>query len=150
MRLDEQAGRFRRAFEARAVMQASALGAEMDCSLEELARAHYVALEEAPVARLEDDAEWRPGVMAEAGVVVQYESRSYRAITPHLTQADWTPDITPSLWKREHEEFAPWYQPSGAHDAYMKGDRVTHLGGRWESTVDHNTWEPGIYGWKGV
>ena len=38
---------------------------------------------------------------------------------------------------------APWQQPSGAHDAYAKGDKVTHDGHTWTSTVDANVWEPG-------
>jgi len=40
-----------------------------------------------------------------------------------------------------------WVQPTGAHDAYQSGDRVTHAGQQWTSTVDSNTWEPGVYGW---
>lgn len=41
----------------------------------------------------------------------------------------------------------PWVQPTGAHDAYNTGDWVTHNGQTWESTVDANTWEPGVFGW---
>ena len=40
-----------------------------------------------------------------------------------------------------------WMQPTGAHDAYQKGDQVSHNGDTWTSTVDGNTWEPGVYGW---
>jgi len=36
-----------------------------------------------------------------------------------------------------------WEQPEGTHDAYKKGDRVTHSGVAWESTVDGNAYEPG-------
>jgi hypothetical protein len=32
----------------------------------------------------------------------------------------------------------------------MKGDRVTHNDQTWESTVDNNVWEPGVYGWQVV
>lgn len=42
---------------------------------------------------------------------------------------------------------APWVQPAGAHDAYGLGDRVTHDGSVWESTVDANVWAPGVHGW---
>lgn len=41
----------------------------------------------------------------------------------------------------------PWEQPLGAHDAYAKGDLVTHDGVRWVSTVTPNVWEPGVSGW---
>lgn len=44
----------------------------------------------------------------------------------------------------------PWAQPSGAHDAYVAGDEVEHQGKRWTSTVDANTWEPGVAGWREV
>lgn len=42
---------------------------------------------------------------------------------------------------------AAWVQPTGAGDAYQTGDRVTHNGQMWESSVDNNVWEPGVYGW---
>ena len=40
-----------------------------------------------------------------------------------------------------------WVQPTGAHDAYQKGDQVSHNGDTWTSTVAANVWEPGAYGW---
>lgn len=43
-----------------------------------------------------------------------------------------------------------WVQPTGAHDAYKKGDRVTYEGAAWASTVDANVWAPGVHGWKKV
>ena len=38
----------------------------------------------------------------------------------------------------------------GAHDAYNAGDKVSHGGKHWTSTVDSNVWEPGVYGWTEV
>lgn len=46
---------------------------------------------------------------------------------------------------------APAYkQPSGAHDAYKQGDRVTYNGNVYESTINGNVWSPDSYpqGWK--
>jgi hypothetical protein len=40
-----------------------------------------------------------------------------------------------------------WVQPTGAHDTYSVGSQVLHNGSTWESTVDNNSWEPGVYGW---
>ena len=40
-----------------------------------------------------------------------------------------------------------WVQPTGAHDAYQIGDLVTYQGQVWRSTVDNNSWPPGVYGW---
>ena len=78
----------------------------------------------------------------------QYNGKLYKCIQPHTTQADWTPDVTPALWVMVSlEEWPDWIQPTGAHDAYAKGDKVTHNSKKWTSDVDANTWEPGVYGW---
>jgi hypothetical protein len=37
-----------------------------------------------------------------------------------------------------------WVQPTGAQDAYQLGDRVTHNGQVWASTINANVWEPGV------
>ena len=59
--------------------------------------------------------------------------------------------MTPALWTAVSlDEYPAWVQPTGAHDAYSKGDKVTHNGKRWTSDVDNNTWEPGVYGWTEV
>ena len=49
-------------------------------------------------------------------------------------------------------DVAEWKQPTGAHDAYAKGDRVTFGGKVWESTIDGNVWSPAVYpaGWTEV
>lgn len=79
----------------------------------------------------------------------QYNGKLYRCVQAHTTQADWTPDKTPALWVEVSlDEFPEWKQPAGAHDAYKKGDKVTHNGKKWTSDVDANVWEPGVYGWS--
>ena len=45
------------------------------------------------------------------------------------------------------EGYSAWVQPVGSQDAYNIGDRVSHNGVNWESTVASNVWEPGVYGW---
>ena len=61
---------------------------------------------------------------------------------------DWTPDVAVSLFTRVSlAEIPEWVQPTGAQDAYMKGDKVHCDGQTWVSTVDNNTWKPGVYGW---
>lgn len=72
----------------------------------------------------------------------------------------WSPDAYPQGWKLDGEGSGPeepeepggetyseWKQPTGAHDAYSKGDKVSHNGKNWVSDVDGNVWEPGVYGW---
>lgn len=50
-----------------------------------------------------------------------------------------------SGWREVTEEGtapAEWVQPSGGHDAYQTGDRVTFEGAVWESLLDGNIWSP--------
>ena len=91
------------------------------------------------------------GVQYLTGMLVQYDGKLYRVIQPHNSQPDWTPDKVPALFVRVSvEEFPEWVQPTGAHDAYKKGDKVTHNGLRWISEADSNVWEPGVYGWTNI
>jgi hypothetical protein len=41
---------------------------------------------------------WAVGIVYEKGVRVRYEERLYKVLQSHTSQADWTPDITPSLY----------------------------------------------------
>ena len=61
----------------------------------------------------------------------------------------WEPGV--SGWREvvaEDEAPALWVQPTGAHDAYQKGDRVTHDEAVWVSIIDANVWPPSIHGWE--
>jgi hypothetical protein len=115
-----------------------------------------VRAEELTAAELEEAAlvfrAWAPGQEVEVGAVREYEGGVYEAIQAHTTQEDWTPTETPALWKshRPAGEVSAWVQPTGAHDAYDLGARVTHGGQEWISTVDANVWEPGVFGWDPV
>lgn len=40
------------------------------------------------------------------------------------------------------DEVLPWVQPTGAHNAYAIGDKVTHIGFYWTSNIAANTTEP--------
>lgn len=91
---------------------------------------------------------WRKDESYAAGFRVQDEGTLYKCIQPHTSQADWKPSATPALWTAVSlDEYPAWVQPTGAQDAYQTGDKVTHNGTRWTSTVDNNVWEPGVYGW---
>ena len=79
---------------------------------------------------------------------VRYKDVLYKVLQQHTSQEDWTPDVAVSLFvKVSIEEYPDWVQPQGAHDAYNKGDKVTHKEKHWVSDVDNNTWEPSVYGW---
>ena len=95
--------------------------------------------------------EWQTDTKYEVGDRRQYKGLLYRCVQAHTSQSDWTPDKTPALWVRTWAEpFPEWVQPTGAHDAYAKGSHVSHNGKHWESDIDANTYEPGVYGWSEV
>lgn len=45
----------------------------------------------------------------------------------------------------EQEEWPPYVQPTGAHDAYNTGDKVTHNGKRYICQMDGCVWAPDVY-----
>lgn len=95
---------------------------------------------------------WAVDISYAVGERVQYDSKLYRCVQAHTSQEGWEPPVTPALWVRtaQEGEIPEWIQPTGAQDAYNKGDKVKHNGSTWESDVDANVWEPGIYGWTVV
>lgn len=79
----------------------------------------------------------------------------YRVVSDHISQADWIPSETPSLYTPiglNEKGYPVWSQPTGAHDAYNKGDIVDYNGVLYESLSDGNTYSPEVYpsGWKVV
>lgn len=77
----------------------------------------------------------------------------YRTIQGHISQTDWTPDTTPSLYSPiglNDNGYPIWSQPSGAHDAYNTGDVVDYNGVLYMSLIDGNVYSPEVYsyGWQ--
>jgi len=59
----------------------------------------------------------------------------------------WTP---PVAWREKVQEGYPEFvQPTGAHDAYAKGERVAYQNKNYESLISANVWSPSAYpaGW---
>ena len=82
---------------------------------------------------------------------LQYNGVLYRVVQAHTSQADWTPDITPALFVAVSlDEWPEFVQPTGAHDAYNKGDKVTFEGKHYISLIDANVYSPAAYpaGWQ--
>lgn len=93
--------------------------------------------------------EWKVGIEAKKKKRYRWLDKLYRCEQTHITQADWTPDITPALWVVVSlDEWPEWVQPTGAADAYNQGDKASHNEKHWISDVDANVWEPGVYGWS--
>ena len=64
----------------------------------------------------------------------------------HALEARPAPEPAPDP---EPAEIPDWVQPTGAHDAYNKGDKVRFEGNVYESLIDGNVWSPSVYpaGW---
>ena len=79
----------------------------------------------------------------------QYNGILYKCVQAHTSQSDWMPSATPALWKTVSvDEYPEWVQPTGAHDAYNIGDKVSYNGKHYISTIDANTYAPDVYGWQ--
>lgn len=116
-------------------------------------------IERAAVSLSDEDAlqvptmfpKWATDTVYSVDERIEYDGILYRCIQAHTSQADWAPDVTSALWVVVSlEEYPEWVQPTGSHDAYSLGDKVLHNDKHWQSTVDGNVWEPGIYGWEDV
>ena len=95
--------------------------------------------------------EWASDTAYPAGYKVQYGGTLYKVLTAHTSQDDWTPDITPALFVIVSlDEWPEFVQPTGAHDAYNKGDKVTFEGKHYISLIDGNVYSPTAYpaGWQ--
>lgn len=95
---------------------------------------------------------WEAGNAYEKGDHLLFDGTLYTVLQAHTSQSDWTPDASPSLFAevlagQDGTGIGEWVQPDSTNP-YMKGDKVTHNGKTWESTIDNNVWEPGVYGWK--
>lgn len=101
---------------------------------------------------------WKTGKTYAVGDFLTYgvngvdDPQLYKVAQMHTSQADWTPDNTASLYTAiglDDSGYPVWNQPTGAHDAYNKGDIVNYNGVLYESVIDGNTYSPDAYpaGW---
>ena len=109
------------------------------------------------------------------GDIVSYNGKLYKSI---INANVWSPDVYPAGWEEYTEStgggdsgetgggdsgttepetpptetISDFVQPTGAHDAYKKGDKVKFDGKIYESLIDANTYSPSAYpaGWKEV
>ena len=92
---------------------------------------------------------WAIGMAYAAGDRVQHGGTLYKCVQAHTSQTDWTPDATQALWVVVSiEEFPEWVQPTGAHDAYNIGDKVSYNGQHYVCTSNANVYAPDVYGWQ--
>lgn len=102
---------------------------------------------------------WKPDTAYVTGEYITYGENSvgdaqlYKVVQAHTSQADWTPDITVSLYTPiglTEDGYPIWAQPTGAHDSYNAGDIVEYNGILYKSLIDGNTFAPDAYpdGWE--
>lgn len=109
---------------------------------------------------VETKEDYQVGKDYKAGDTFKYNGVVYAVIQGHISQAEWTPDNTPALYKalRQTEEagddavIKEWVQPTGGHDIYNTGDKVIYQGVIYQSTIDNNSWSPIDYpqGWERI
>lgn len=104
---------------------------------------------------------WQVDVDYVVNFKVRHNDILYKVLQAHHSQADWAPDVAPSLFAKVivgqidpdtgEQEILEWVQPD-ATNPYMTGDKVKYNGVVYESTVDNNVWVPDAYpqGWKEV
>ena len=87
------------------------------------------------------------------GAIVTHGGKTWESTTPNNVWepgvSGWRekPSVDPDTGEESVPEFVP---PTGGHDAYKTGDRVTFEGKVYESTIDGNVWSPADHpaGWK--
>ena len=96
---------------------------------------------------------WRENVTYALNDRVLYNGTLYKVLQTHTAQPDWAPDVAVSLFAKvlipNENVITEWVQPDSTNP-YMAGDKVSHNGKTWVSTINNNVWEPGVYGWDTV
>ena len=97
---------------------------------------------------------WKIGRTYDVGDFLTYDENGvgdpqlYKVAQAHTAQADWKPDTTPALYVAiglDAAGYPVWAQPTGAHDAYNKGDIVDYNGALYQSLIDGNVHSPDVY-----
>lgn len=97
--------------------------------------------------------EWNgDGVSYKKDQRLRYKNMLFKVLQDHVSQNDWVPGNTPSLYVEVSDpaiEYPEWKKPTGAHDAYAKGDKITFKGKKYISKIDSNVYSPEEYpdGW---
>ena len=84
-----------------------------------------------------------------------HEGELYKVNQAHTSASQWKPGSvgTESLYTHltlNEDGYPIWKQPTGAHDAYNKGDIVEYNGELYKSLIDGNAYSPDAYpaGWE--
>lgn len=124
----------------------------------EEAAAYAAAKEEAAEAKeaeteLRKDWSFHIGEWVNAGDEVVYNGSVYEVLQGHTLQADWIPGQVPALYRLKGdpgEEWPEFVHPTGAHDCYNEGDKVTFEGQHYICKMNNCAYSPAEYpaGWQ--
>ena len=99
--------------------------------------------------------EWitRVGEWLAPGEPITHEGVNYEVIQSHIAQLGWEPDVTPALFRRmadPGDEWPEFVHPTGAHDCYNAGDKVTFEGQHYICKMNNCAYSPAEYpaGWE--
>lgn len=99
--------------------------------------------------------EWKINHSYNVNDTIFHDGLLYRVVQAHKSQGDWLPDKAPSLYVLMGKQdtagkIKEWIQPTGAHNAYNIGDKVSFNGKIYESLINGNVWSPTAYpaAWK--
>jgi len=97
---------------------------------------------------------YNPNQVFTAGEMILKDGKIYKVLLTH-----WLYQVTDSNFDTFYQivtnlddvlggSIPDWIQPTGAHDAYMKGAKVTYKGKVYVNTSDHNVYAPDVWGWN--
>ena len=98
---------------------------------------------------------WQEGVQT-AGEVVAYNGKPYKVVQNHDSTGNpgWNPELAPALFAPYHatsKAYAlPYVAPTGAHDAYMRGEWALWADEAYECQQDGTVYDPSVLpaAWK--
>ena len=125
----------------------SSLSKEEQEELEEMARQH--AKPENSYASLQSQIDDLAQKIKELQVTINANAQGMSAIKEAVEKLGGV--ITPPA-EQPTEEYPEYKQPTGAHDAYKIGDKITFKGNKYVCQMDNCVWSPTEYptGWKKV
>lgn len=125
----------------------SSLSKEEQTELEEMARQH--AKPENSYADVQKQIDDLAQKIEELQVTVNTNAQGMSAIKEAVEKLGGT--ITPPA-EQPTEEYPEYKQPTGAHNAYKIGDKITYKGKHYECIFNGCVWTPDDYpqGWKEV
>ena len=71
-------------------------------------------------------------------------------IEERLTKLESSSSTNPGALEEPADEWPEYKQPTGAHDAYHVGDKITYNGKHYTCVLDGCVWTPDVYpqGWR--